>query len=318
MPNSRREEQRNRTRCLRGNSPPSRAPQGPAQAAGLAPRLNPAHRTRPLSEQRQPRPSLVKHSAQIELQSLTSGRESQRMSTAETSTSELAKNWPSTLGQFTEVWWAQQDLNLRPSDYESPALTAELWARSTGILNTLRLPCPLTRRSRRRTIAASVLFVHTAWPTRLPASPIADNNRPLLSDLSRRGAWRLPAPVHRAWRGVPKTAFVPARCGPNETDAPAGHRLTRLLWPSSSRGFRGTNRPACPNRRRCHRATRARWPAAPPCCKTPRRGATPSGRLPATKSGRPCPGPPAGRRRRWKCIRQISRSSARSRCGSPQ
>ena len=25
-------------------------------------------------------------------------------------------------------WWAQQDLNLRPSDYESPALTAELWA----------------------------------------------------------------------------------------------------------------------------------------------------------------------------------------------
>ena len=25
-------------------------------------------------------------------------------------------------------WWAQQDLNLRPSDYESPALTTELWA----------------------------------------------------------------------------------------------------------------------------------------------------------------------------------------------
>ena len=25
-------------------------------------------------------------------------------------------------------WWAQRDLNPRPSDYESPALTAELWA----------------------------------------------------------------------------------------------------------------------------------------------------------------------------------------------
>src|SRR5712664_4976793 len=28
-------------------------------------------------------------------------------------------------------WWAQQDLNLRPSDYESPALTTELWAQPT-------------------------------------------------------------------------------------------------------------------------------------------------------------------------------------------
>ena len=27
--------------------------------------------------------------------------------------------------------WAQQDLNLRPIDYESTALTAELWARAT-------------------------------------------------------------------------------------------------------------------------------------------------------------------------------------------
>jgi hypothetical protein len=25
-------------------------------------------------------------------------------------------------------WWAQRDLNPRPSDYESPALTPELWA----------------------------------------------------------------------------------------------------------------------------------------------------------------------------------------------
>src|SRR6185437_15436212 len=145
MPDSRREKQRDRTRCLRGNGPPSRTPQGPAQAARLAPRLNPAHRTRPLSEYRQPRHSLVKYAAQIELQSLFSGRKSQRMSTTGTSTSELAKNWPSRVfqgvrPQITEVqiplyfqglscWWAHSDLNRGPSDYESPALNAELRAR---------------------------------------------------------------------------------------------------------------------------------------------------------------------------------------------
>jgi hypothetical protein len=37
-------------------------------------------------------------------------------------------------GMTTIKWWAQQDLNLRPSDYESPALTTELWARRT-VLN---------------------------------------------------------------------------------------------------------------------------------------------------------------------------------------
>ena len=26
------------------------------------------------------------------------------------------------------VWWAHQDLNLEPTDYESAALTVELWA----------------------------------------------------------------------------------------------------------------------------------------------------------------------------------------------
>ena len=30
----------------------------------------------------------------------------------------------------TENWWARQDLNLGPTDYESAALTAELQARS--------------------------------------------------------------------------------------------------------------------------------------------------------------------------------------------
>jgi hypothetical protein len=31
-------------------------------------------------------------------------------------------------------WWAQSDLNQRPSDYESPALTTELWAHVPAIV----------------------------------------------------------------------------------------------------------------------------------------------------------------------------------------
>ena len=31
-------------------------------------------------------------------------------------------------------WWAQRELNPRPSDYESPALTAELWAPQARVL----------------------------------------------------------------------------------------------------------------------------------------------------------------------------------------
>ena len=34
----------------------------------------------------------------------------------------------SSLGNPQENWWARQDLNLRPMDYESTALTAELQA----------------------------------------------------------------------------------------------------------------------------------------------------------------------------------------------
>ena len=30
-------------------------------------------------------------------------------------------------------WWAHQDLNLEPTDYESAALTVELWARRTVV-----------------------------------------------------------------------------------------------------------------------------------------------------------------------------------------
>src|SRR5205807_8190287 len=115
----------------------------------------------------------------LNLQPPHAGKKFGRMNTASMSTSELAKNWPSSVfgrlnnestnventlllqGVFSDL--AQPGSSGKPSDYESPALTAELWARrSTGILNTLRLPCPLARRSRRRTIAASALFVHTA------------------------------------------------------------------------------------------------------------------------------------------------------------
>ncbi len=35
-------------------------------------------------------------------------------------------------------WWAQRDLNPRPSDYESPALTTELWARRSYAHNFAR------------------------------------------------------------------------------------------------------------------------------------------------------------------------------------
>src|ERR1017187_5744945 len=42
---------------------------------------------------------------------------------------ELSGKWPGDFDALRKGWWAQQDLNLRPSDYESPALTAELWAR---------------------------------------------------------------------------------------------------------------------------------------------------------------------------------------------
>ena len=32
-----------------------------------------------------------------------------------------------------KVWWAHQDLNLEPTDYESAALTVELWARKLNL-----------------------------------------------------------------------------------------------------------------------------------------------------------------------------------------
>ena len=44
---------------------------------------------------------------------------------------EKESGWSDVLegGEGGLIWWAQRDLNPRPSDYESPALTAELWAR---------------------------------------------------------------------------------------------------------------------------------------------------------------------------------------------
>jgi hypothetical protein len=36
-----------------------------------------------------------------------------------------------TMGMMWVAWWAHQDLNLEPTDYESAALTVELWARDS-------------------------------------------------------------------------------------------------------------------------------------------------------------------------------------------
>ncbi len=35
------------------------------------------------------------------------------------------------VGPLGPCWWAHQDLNLEPTDYESAALTVELWARDS-------------------------------------------------------------------------------------------------------------------------------------------------------------------------------------------
>src|ERR1700694_4307752 len=51
-----------------------------------------------------------------------------------------------------KYWWAQRDLNPRPSDYESPALTAELWALEETRLRAMAAGASLFRlASRRRT-----------------------------------------------------------------------------------------------------------------------------------------------------------------------
>src|SRR5438128_11638730 len=103
------------------------------------------------------------------------------MSTAERTTSKLAKNWPSKVfrgvrPQIQEVqiplyfqglscWWAQLDLNQRPDDYESPALTAELWARTAR--NPRRpLPSLSNREVKTTTIAVSTCPAHKVWPIR--------------------------------------------------------------------------------------------------------------------------------------------------------
>src|ERR1700716_31139 len=38
--------------------------------------------------------------------------------------------WESAPGRCDSFWWAHQDSNLEPTDYESAALTVELWARA--------------------------------------------------------------------------------------------------------------------------------------------------------------------------------------------
>jgi hypothetical protein len=45
-----------------------------------------------------------------------------------------AASWWEEMNSISENWWARQDLNLGPTDYESAALTAELRARIALII----------------------------------------------------------------------------------------------------------------------------------------------------------------------------------------
>ena len=42
----------------------------------------------------------------------------------------------------SRVWWAHQDLNLEPADYEPAALTIELWARRPSLALGFRRDIP--------------------------------------------------------------------------------------------------------------------------------------------------------------------------------
>jgi hypothetical protein len=66
---------------------------------------------------------------------------------------------PGKAGNGREDWWAQQDSNLQPRDYESPALTVELWARAGRHWNTLWQPGrPAEPKSRSHRMEGSFQF----------------------------------------------------------------------------------------------------------------------------------------------------------------
>jgi hypothetical protein len=66
---------------------------------------------------------------------------------------------PGKAGKGREDWWAQQDSNLQPRDYESPALTVELWARAGRHWNTLWQPGrPAEPKSRSHRMEGSFQF----------------------------------------------------------------------------------------------------------------------------------------------------------------
>lgn len=71
-------------------------------------------------------------------------------------------------------WWAQSDLNQRPSDYESPALTAELWAHGMKqwlLYGELILLFPGAKRQVNSEELRMVLIVAEIAPTRLILRP---------------------------------------------------------------------------------------------------------------------------------------------------
>ena len=77
----------------------------------------------------------------------------------------------------THRWWAHQDLNLEPTDYESAALTVELWARylyfellavslrtdREGFFTDVSLTCSVFPISSTRRIASVTSEALTMW-----------------------------------------------------------------------------------------------------------------------------------------------------------
>ena len=57
---------------------------------------------------------------------------------------------------YHQIWWARLDSNQRPSDYESPSLTAELRALQCQVLQC-HVPCLL-----RRTLDTGALTIERA------------------------------------------------------------------------------------------------------------------------------------------------------------
>jgi hypothetical protein len=104
--------------------------------------------------------------------------------------------------------WAGEDSNLRPTDYESAALTAELparWERLQRIERRCRSPRPCGDPREARAMPAAV----RSGPTRRRgAGTMPRTTTPLLRGCVRCGARRSPAGVHNSSRVGPRAAWA--------------------------------------------------------------------------------------------------------------